>query len=150
MILYLDTSALVKRYIREPYTDDVLSRWKSAATIVTSSVAYAETMASLYRKKRESALGDTFIHNIADTFHTEWESFVRVEVNDNLNGYIDRLVERYPLRGFDTIHLASAMAIHERLPENFLFACFNDRLAHAAQSERLETFPPGDKPNVPD
>ena len=147
MILYLDTSALVKRYFQEPFSDDVLSRWKLAAQIVTSSVAYAETMASMYRKKRESDLADTLIRNIADTFHQDWESFIRVEVNDQLNGYINRVVERYPLRGLDAIHLASAIVIHERIPEDFVFSCFDDRLARAAQSEGLEIFPEGDKTN---
>jgi predicted nucleic acid-binding protein len=146
MILYLDTSALVKRYFREPYSDEVLSRWKLATQIVTSFVAYAETMASIYRKKREADLADTLIRKIVDTFHHDWESFIRVEVNDELNGYIDLVVEGYPLiRGFDAIHLASAMVIHERLPEYFVFACFDDRLARAARSEGLETFPPGDE-----
>ena len=137
----------MKRYFREPYSDDVLSRWKSATQIVTSSVAYAETMASMYRKKRETDLADTLIRKIADIFHQDWESFIRVEVNDRLNGYIDRVVERYPLRGFDTIHLASAIVIHERLPEDFVFACFDDKLARAAQPEGLEIFPPADETN---
>jgi predicted nucleic acid-binding protein len=142
MILYLDASALVKRYFREPYSDEILAKWKSATQIVTSFVAYAETMASMYRKKREADLGDTLIGEIAASFHRDWESFIRVEVNGELNEYIDRVVEGYPLRGFDAIHLASAMVIHERLPEDFVFACFDDRLASAAQSEGLETFPP--------
>ena len=146
MILYLDTSALVKRYFQEPYSDDVISRWKSATQIVTSFVAYAETMASMYRKKREADLADALIRKIADSFHRDWEGFIRVEVNGELNGYIDRVVEGYPLRGFDAIHLASAMVIHERLPEDFVFACFDDRLASAAQSEGLETFPPAPLP----
>lgn len=141
MILYLDTSALVKRYFYEPYSDDIISRWKSATQIVTSFVAYAETMASLYRKKRESDLADTVILKTIDSFHHEWKSFIRVEVNDALNGYIDRIVKKYPLRGFDAIHLASAIVIHERLSEDFLFACFDDRLTSAAQLEGLEIFP---------
>jgi len=95
----------------------------------------------MYRKKRESDLADTRIRKIADTFYQDWESFIRVEVNDNLNGYIDRVLQKYPLRGFDAIHLASAMVIHEKLPEGFVFVCFDDRLARAAQSEGLETFP---------
>lgn len=142
MILYLDTSALVKRYFQEPFTDDVLLRWKSATQIATSFVAYAETMASMYRKKKNSNLTDTFIKEITETFHKDWESFIRVEVNDKLNEYINRVIEKYPLRGFDTIHLASAIAIHEKLPEDFVFACFDDALVRAAQSEGFETFPP--------
>jgi len=141
MILYLDTSALVKRYFREPYSDDVIFRWKSASHIVTSFVAYAEMLASMYRKKREAGLAGTLIRNIADTFRKDWESFIRVEVNNELNGYIDRVVEGYPLRGLDAIHLASAMVIHEKLPENFVFACFDEELVRAAKSEGFETFP---------
>jgi uncharacterized protein len=141
MILYLDTSALVKRYFREPYSEEVISRWKTATHIVTSSVAYAEMMASIFRKKREADLGDTLIRKIADSVQRDWEGFIRVEVNDELNRYIDRVVERYPLRGFDAIHLASAILIQERVPEDFVFACFDGRLARAARSQGLETFP---------
>jgi predicted nucleic acid-binding protein len=141
MILYLDTSALLKRYFKEPHSDEIISRWKSAPRIVTSFVAYAETMASIYRKKREAELADTLIRGVVRAFHRDWESFVRVEVNEELNGYIDRVVDRYPLRGFDAIHLASALTIREIVPENFLFACFDDRLSRAARSEGLQTFP---------
>ena len=143
MVLYLDTSALVKRYFREPYSGEVISRWKAAGQIATSSVAYAETLASVYRKKREADLPDKLVREIIHSFHRDWESFIRVEVNDELNEYIDRVVEGYSLRGFDAIHLASAIVIQEKLPENFLFACFDNKLAFAAQSEGLETFPPG-------
>lgn len=142
MNLYLDTSSLVKRYFQEPYSDDVISRWKSATHIVTSFVAYAETMASMYRKKREAGLADTLISKTGDAFQKDRESFIRVEVNDAVNGYMDQVVAKYPVKGFDAIHLASAIVIHERFPEDFVFACFDDSLVRAATSEGLETFPP--------
>jgi uncharacterized protein len=141
MILYLDTSALVKRYFLEPFSDDVIFKWKSATQIATSFVAYAETMASLYRKKREAHLGDILIKETIDAFQQDWQSFIRVEINDALNRYIDRVVERYPLRGFDAIHLASAVVIHERFPKDFVFSCFDQNLGRAANLEGLETFP---------
>ena len=141
MILYLDTSALVKRYFREPYSDDIVAAWKSATQIVTSFVAYAETMASVYRKCRESGIDVRSIRKIAASFQRDWESFVRVEVTEELQTTIDRVVEKYPLRGFDAIHLASALAIHERVSNDFRFACFDNRLTHAAMSEGLEIFP---------
>lgn len=142
MILYLDTSALLKRYFKEPYSDEIISRWKKATEIVTSSVTYAETMASFYRKKREADLSGKMIKKIVNSFRTDWKSFIRVEVTDDLNEYIDKAVGSHPLRGFDAIHLASALVVHRRLPENFLFACFDGRLNQAAQAEGLETFPP--------
>ena len=133
MILYLDTSALVKRYFREPYSEEVIDKRRSAEKIVTSFVAYAETMASIYRKKRESFLDDLLVQKILDLFKQDWLSFVRVEVNDELNFYIDRVIAEHPLRGFDSIHLASAVIIHQSIQENFIFAYFDDKLASAAR-----------------
>ena len=141
MILYLDTSALVKRYFKEPYSDEILSKWMEASEIITSSVAYAETLASFYRKKRETGLKDSLIRKIAELFRVDWNSFIRVEVRDELNEYIDRAIVKHPLRGFDAIHLASAMIMHERLGREFIFACFDNSLVKAAKTEGIKTFP---------
>jgi predicted nucleic acid-binding protein len=141
MILYLDTSALVKRYFREPHSDLIVQKWQSATQIVTSSVAYAETMASIYRKKRESGLSDALIGEVVGFFHSDWQSFIRVEVSDELNKYIDPLVKKYILRGFDAIHLASAMTIYEKLADDLVFACFDRKLLYAARSEGMQTAP---------
>ena len=141
MILYLDTSALVKRYFKEPNSNEVVSRWTEATEIITSSVTYAEASASFYRKKREAQLKDNLIRKIVDLFRSDWDSFIRVEVSDELNEYIDRAVVKHPLRGFDAIHLASAMIMQERLHDAFLFVCFDQRLVQAAQTEGIETFP---------
>lgn len=141
MILYLDTSALVKRYIQEPYSNEVISLWQDATDIITSAVTYAESMACFYRKQREAAPDHQLIRKLVDTFNMDWQSFTRVEVNDELNAYIDKVVQDHPLRGFDAIHLASAMIVHEKLTENFLFVCFDFRLTDAARMRGLETFP---------
>jgi len=140
MILYLDTSALVKRYFLEESSGDVIAIWQSAAQVVTSFVAYSETMACIYRKQREG-LAHHATSVIVSRFRNDWESIIRVKVNADLCGQIDKLVEAYPLRGFDAIHLASALLIQKRLHHTFIFACFDDRLRDAAAEEGLETFP---------
>jgi len=141
MILYLDTSALLKRYFKEPHSNELLAKWKEASQIVTSSVAYAETMASLYRKKREVDLSSKIFNKLVKSFQLDWESFIRMEVNDDLNETIHKVASKYSLRGFDAIHLVSAIIIHERINEAFLFACFDQRLINCAQMEGLATFP---------
>ena len=141
MILYLDTSALVKRYFAEPYTDEILLLWRQATGIITSAVAYAESMAAFNRKKREVSLYEAVIRSVVSGFHKGWAGFIRVEVTADLNRHIDRLVDRYSLRGFDTIHLASSILVHERLAGDLIFACFDQKLLLAAQSEGLKTFP---------
>lgn len=140
MILYLDTSALLKRYFQEPFTEEVLSKWRQSEAIITSSVAYAETMATIFRKKNESGLKDRVVQKIVLAFQRDWSGFIRVEVTNDLNEYIDKVVQKHTLRGFDAIHLASALVIHEKLPSSFFFACFDQRLNQAAQVEGLESF----------
>ena len=142
MILYLDTSALLKKYFRETGSDEVISRWKDATGIVTSSVAYAEALASIHRKKRDVKFNNDIFQKIIHLFRRDWNSFIRVEVTDELNDWIDKMVSHYPLRGFDAIHLASCLMVNKRLSENLLFACFDRKLARSAHLEGLETFPP--------
>jgi predicted nucleic acid-binding protein len=105
MILYLDTSAFIKKYFKETGSDEVILKWQAATGIVTSSVAYAEAMASIHRKEREAKFGKDRLGKIIAAFRRDWNSFIRVEVNDDLNEWIDKIISRYQLRGFDAIHL---------------------------------------------
>ncbi len=50
-------------------------------------------------------------------------------------------VERYLLRGFDVIHLASAKVINECLQGNLVLLCFDRRFTTAAHNGGLKTFP---------
>jgi len=143
MILYLDTSALLKKYFRETGSDEVIARWKDATGIVTSSVAYAEALASIHRKKRDLKFNNDIFKKIIHLFRRDWNSLIRVDVTDELNDWIDKMVSHYPLRGFDAIHLASALIVHDRLPEKFLFACYDNNLLQAAHSAGLQTLPEG-------
>jgi len=56
MILYLDTSALVKLYIDEPGSEEVREKVKAARIVSTSRVAYVEARAGIARKFREGEL----------------------------------------------------------------------------------------------
>ena len=140
MILYLDTSAILKRYFQEPFSEDVAMQWNSAEAIVSSSVAYAETVATIYRKKKDADLDDAIIQETIEIFTSDWSSFIQVEVTNDLNPHLDNLLKKYELRGFDAIHLASAFIIYEQLPLDFFFACFDHRLNQAAKLEGFESF----------
>jgi predicted nucleic acid-binding protein len=141
MILYLDTSALLKKYFKEVHSEEVIARWKQARAIVTSSVSFAETVASIHRKKRETDFDEDILRRVIDAFQKDWKGFICVDVTNDLNATISRLIAIYPLRGFDAIHLASALMIYEKIPRDFLFACFDQKLLQTAQAEALDTLP---------
>lgn len=45
MILFCDTSVLIKLYVAESYSEEVLDLYKKASLVVVSRVTYAEAMA---------------------------------------------------------------------------------------------------------
>jgi predicted nucleic acid-binding protein len=141
MILYLDASALLKKYFQEVGSEDVISKWKETDGIVTSTVTYAEVMASIHRKRREASEDDKLFRGVMKSFQQDWNTFIQVAVTNDLNELIDRILLSHPLRGFDVIHLASALIVCENVSGKFLFACFDRRLNTAAHAEGLYTLP---------
>lgn len=137
MILYLDTSALVKRYVIEEGTNVVDRLWQKATYVATSVVAYAESMAAFSRKTREGLLNSDDFKRIITFLEADYKHFILIPVAEELNETIKGLVEKYPLRGFDAIHLASAILLSEGGLKEITFLCFDKLLSEAAYSEGL-------------
>lgn len=142
MILYLDTSAIVKKYFKEQGSAEVIRLWKKTSSIITSTVAYAETLAAIHRKKRETAdIDQSIFKAIRIAFEKDWKSFIHVDVTSALNKTIKRVIATHPLKGFDAIHLASALIVRQRIEEEFIFACYDKSLNKSAGKEGLITLP---------
>ena len=58
-------------------------------------------------------------------------------INNDLNALIEDLAARHPLRGFDAIHLASAITFTQSENVEMVFACFDDTLNQSALKEGL-------------
>ncbi len=134
---YLDTSALVALYIAERQTNSVRSVVQNAGAIVTSRIGYAEARAAFARMRRERVIPRRAHILIVEQFNHDWEALSVVEVTDLVVRTAGDLVERHPLRGFDAVHLASALALREDAGVEILFCCHDARLAAAARAEHL-------------
>lgn len=137
MILYLDTSALVKLYVREPGTDETRARLRDASLVATSRVAYPEARAALARRQRESAISRGALTRAVSAMDRDLERFVVVELSARVARRAGNLAERRALRGFDAIHLASALEVEQLTGSTPSFCCFDDRLRDAASAEGL-------------
>ena len=71
-------------------------------------------------------------------FETDWQAYLRVELEDNILLLARDLIQRRPLRGFDAIHLASALRLKIVLGEEITFAAADGRLLKAAEAENLK------------
>jgi predicted nucleic acid-binding protein len=135
VILYLDTSSLVKIYINETGTPEVLSLLEQATLVATSQVAYPEARAAFARRRREGVLRPRDFTTSKRAFEADWPSYAAVEATPALCHEAGDLAERYRLRGFDSIHLASFQEIVRSAgTTEVVFSSFDDRLNRAARA----------------
>lgn len=137
MILYLDTSAVVKLYVREAGSREVKKLARESGALATSIVAYAETRAAFARLMREGVSVEKRHHERLERFNADWESFMRVELSHAVARTAGELAEAYALRGFDAIHLASALWLNDTSGGKLRFAAFDARLRTAARRAGL-------------
>ena len=134
MTLYLDTSSLVKLYVEEVGSDDVRDLVAQAAVVATSIVAYPETRAVLARLRRSGDVMAARFVAAKRGFEAQWPAFLTLEVTSALSREAGEFAERYALRGFDALHLASFAEIARRAgPPHTRFSSFDDPLNKAAR-----------------
>ena len=115
MNIYLDTSALVKLYIEEDGSDIVNDRTDRATIVSTSKIAYAETLSAFVRCKDEKVLLKKDYDKCIACFKFDWEMYFVIEVSEKVIKIAGELIENHRIRGFDSIHLASAVVLRKVL-----------------------------------
>lgn len=136
MVVYLDTSALLKLYVEEEGSELVREAVGIAELTATSTVAYAEARAGLARRWREDDFTDAEYRGAVEDLDADWITYARLDVSNAVARSAGELAERYALRGFDSIHLASALRLSDRF-EDLRFLAFDDRLTDTARAASL-------------
>lgn len=131
MICYLDTSALVKLYVQEKGSDLVRELVRQCSAAATSKVAYAEARAAFARALRQGVMEDKDYREIVAALQNDWPTYLAMEVSDAVILLAGDLSEKHGLRGFDSIHLASAVTLKTQVSEEMVAACFDARLWEA-------------------
>lgn len=139
MILYLDTSALVKLYVREAGTGRVRKAADAAKALATSVVAYAEARAAFARLSRERRFRSPLHRRRVAALDGDWGHYQVVELVPTVARTAGDLAESHSLRGFDAIHLASALWLQSAYSGEVRFLAFDTRLAAAAVAAGLSS-----------
>jgi len=137
VILYLDTSALVKLYIPETDSPTVKQLLDATEMPSLSRIAYAEARAAFARKRREKAVTLRDYRTLVQDFDDDWETFFIVDVSATLIKRAGQLTETFALRGYDAVHLASAVIVAEQGSQPVMFACFDEKLSRTARRQGL-------------
>ena len=126
-MLYLDASALVKRYVQEEGSDLVLSAMQDAQAWAMCRIGYVETI---------RAVGLAGGRKLVKRVEADWLSIDVVEVDAALAEHAAQLALSAELRSLDALHLAAALLL---CPDGLTVATWDARLHRAAVDQRLQT-----------
>lgn len=115
MILYLDTSALVKLYVEE----DVRRAVREAEVVAISEIGFVEARSAFARREREGAFSeeghDREVRRLRRDFD---ERYLACPVTGEVVARAGELVREHALRAYDAVHLATALALRDEARES--------------------------------
>jgi predicted nucleic acid-binding protein len=134
MTLFLDTSALVRRYIHGPGHALVNEAMAGDDVWCASALCRAEALQALHRLAATPSQHERLWSRLRD----DWDAFVVIPVDDRCLGRSVELGASYGLRTVDALHLAAA----DRLPRPTGYATFDRRQIPAAAALGFDVISP--------
>jgi predicted nucleic acid-binding protein len=129
---YVDTSALIKRYIEERGRREVLQLLRKYDCVV-SAVLPVEIRSALRRRMAEGMLDEKQIAAIVKRFTADRPFWTVIEVSGEVLVAAETLSAAHPLRALDGIHVASAQMFAARIDSAaFVFVSADSRQTTAA------------------
>jgi uncharacterized protein len=128
-MLYLDASALVKRYVAEEGSEALIEAMQDADGWAICRIGYVETARAINLAAGKAGL---------KRFVSDWSSFNVIEVDASLAERAVELTSTEDLRSLDALHLASALLITS---DELTVATWDVRLHRAAQHRGLAVLP---------
>lgn len=138
VILYLDTSALVKIYVEESYSDVVISAIAQADIVAAHVISYVEAHAAFARLQRERIFTNEQFERVKREFVEDWEAYFQIPFTQPLMLRSAEIAEICALRAYDSVHLAAADILFKQSQQSVIFASFDQRLNQAASQLCLQ------------
>ena len=143
MILFFDTSALIKRYLHEKGSARVRRLLQTASAIFYQTfLTPLEMTSAFYRQHRVGQISIEELSLLLRSYaiHSRGE-YLLVPHSESLTDLAVALISRHPLRALDAIQLASALKVRNALPPGappLIFLSADDRLVTTARQEHLQ------------
>jgi predicted nucleic acid-binding protein len=144
-IVYLDASAWIKHYFQESGTQWVRALLAQRPLLACATLGYLEVRATLAHRHRSGHINTRQRDRLFDQVQADYHHFIRVRLTDDVEAAAYPLPARHALRGADTVHLASALALrHHRSTQDYdiTFVSSDAALNAAAVQEGFEVFDP--------
>lgn len=138
MIYFLDTSALVKRYVAEPGSEQVRRLLRRRVEVAIARITEAEAYAAISRATRMNAITSDERDRAFEQLAEDLAEVRTVEIRRPVVLAVRDLVVRWPLRGYDAVQLACALRLQSQGLAVNVWSSDGD-LATAARGEGLRT-----------
>lgn len=142
MIVYCDTSALMKLYAKEQHSDWTRQQVLGASRCVVSQITWAEMCAALALKGRTQQIEHAEVGAAMERLRSEWDGYTRLALDGALIGTAGELALTFGLRAYDSVQLASAQKAHQQMGSVMTFCCFDKQLSTAARALGINTLQP--------
>ena len=145
---YLDTSAVVKRYVQETGTAWLRNLTAPAAGhfLFLLRITDVEFTAALARRRRQASLSQALASAALNQFHLDFAQDYRVlEINIPLVQRASYLADTHMLRAYDAMQLAAALEVLRQAPTLVLVSA-DAELNAAATAEGLPVEDPNTHP----
>jgi predicted nucleic acid-binding protein len=140
VIVYSDSSSIVKWFFDEPLMDLARGMRDKAEMVFTSLISFPEVMSAFNRAWREARCSKSDMELVRGEFLRIWPGLHWIKTSEALMRQAGQLIFWHNLRGFDAVHLASALLLKkESNGIDLFFSCFNKDLNQAAQKEGFIT-----------
>jgi predicted nucleic acid-binding protein len=140
-VIYFDTSALAKKYIKETGSDEVI-KIVAGEVVATSKLTYPEMISTMVRRNRAGDISGKELSELFGIFEDDYNYFALIDFSDELLAMVKTVVMRHFLKAADGIHLASALWLKNLINENVIFVASDMNLLKAAEIEGLHTISP--------
>ena len=115
MRVFFDSSAFAKRYVQEAGSDDVLSWCEQATEIGLSGIALPEIISAFCRLLREKRINRKQYHALKVALLEDVRDAAICDLSPEVISHSILALEKNTLRGMDSIHIGSALALHAKV-----------------------------------
>ena len=141
MIAYVDANALVKRYLVERGSHEMIALTAESEMIATSIVTRAEIAAAFAKAARIGVVTQERARSAHRSFTRDWPDLVLVPVTEPLVERAETLPWDHGLRGYEAAQLASALTWQEAVGTEIVLASFDRQLWEATPKAGLKAWP---------
>ena len=134
MRVLMDTSALFKRYNREPGREQMLAVSERASELVIAGHCKSEIASALNRQRHDGFATEDDYTRIMAVVKADFEGFTLFALDNRVEAYSIAAMEVSRLRAMDALHIGTAKAAYVDL-----FVTADKRQAAAAHAVGLKT-----------